>query len=79
MAQRVINKTSPMGFGGALADSIGITLAAAAVGGLGSMALSQGDIGAGIAGALASGAGTALINGAINSDKRKMSVYDALR
>lgn len=77
LAQRVRELSRPMTFGDSVIDSLPVALLCAGIGGVGSMAISKGDIGAGVAGALASGTGTLLLNAIPNTGRRKMSVSDA--
>jgi hypothetical protein len=76
---KVQEKVKPMGVGAVLLDSTPASLVAAAIGGLGSMALSNGNPFAGAAGAAASGLGTLALNAFSNYGKRKMSVQDAIQ
>ena len=78
LAERVKEMSRPYGFVGAMVKSAPAALLAAAIGGAGSLALSEGNPAAGALGAVTSGVGTALWNGISNADVRRMSVADAL-
>lgn len=77
-AERIKDRSRVMGFGDAMIDSAPVALLAAAIGGVGSLALSRGSLEAAGIGAALSGAGTLAWNGIGNIGKRKMSVEEAI-
>lgn len=79
VANRIKANSRVMDFGDALGDAAPVALLAAAIGGLGSLALSRGNFAAAGIGAAASGLGTIAWNAIDNTGKRKMSVEEAIR
>lgn len=78
-AERIKANIKPMSFGEAFIDSTPAALLAAAVGGLGSAAISEGSLEAAGAGAVGSFLLTSLGNAMANSGKAKMTLAEALQ